>query len=79
MEFNPNKCQILRITRSRKPLQSQYTFHGQVFETVSDAKYFGITISKDLNWNIQVNNITTLPNMFCLHAEKGSTLKGMTI
>ena len=58
MECNPSKCQVLCITRSRKPLQSLYTFHGQVLETVSDVKYLGITISKDLNWNTHVNNIT---------------------
>ena len=27
MEFNPGKCQVLHITRSRQPLQSQYTLH----------------------------------------------------
>ena len=62
MEFNPSKCQVLRITRSRKPLQSQYALHGQVLETVSDAKYLGITISKDRNWNTHVNNITAKAN-----------------
>lgn len=62
MEFNPGKCQILHISRSRKPFQSQYTLHGQVLETVEDAKYLGITISKDLNWNTHVSNITAKAN-----------------
>ena len=36
MEFNPSKCQVLHITRSRQPLLSQYTLHGQVLEKVSE-------------------------------------------
>ena len=57
MEFNPGKCQVLQITRSKQPLQSQYTLHGQVLESVDSAKYLGVTISQDLNWNNHINNI----------------------
>ena len=42
MEFNPSKCQVLHITRSRQPLQSQYTLHGQFLESVDSAKYLGV-------------------------------------
>ena len=57
MEFNPGKCQVLQITRSKQPLQPQYTLHGQVLESVDSAKYLGVTISQDLNWNNHINNI----------------------
>ena len=30
MEFNPNKCVLIYITRSRTPVPSQYLLHGQV-------------------------------------------------
>ena len=33
MEFNPGKCQVLHVTRSMQPLQSNYTLHGQVLES----------------------------------------------
>ena len=49
MEFNPSKCQVFRITRSRQPLLSQYILHDQVLEAVDSAKYLGVTISQDLN------------------------------
>ena len=62
MEFNPGKCQVLRITRSRKTLQSQSTLHGQVPEIVDDAKYLGITISKDLKCYTHKNNISAKAN-----------------
>ena len=49
MEFNPGKCLVLHIRRSKKPLLSHYTVCGQVLETVDNAKYLGVTISKDLS------------------------------
>ena len=39
MEFNPSKCQVVRVTPSRDPLQMQYILHGQVMEAVSSARY----------------------------------------
>ena len=62
MEFNPSKCQVLHITRSRQPLQSQYTLHGQFLESVDSAKYLSVNISLDLNWNHQINEITGKTN-----------------
>ena len=62
MGFNPNKCQVLYITRSRQPLQSQYTLHGQFLESVDSAKYLGVNISQDLNWNHHINEITGKAN-----------------
>ena len=58
MDFNPSKCQVLHITRSRQPLQSQYTLHGQFLESVDSAKYLGVNITQDLNWNHHINEIT---------------------
>ena len=62
MEFNPSKCQVLHITRSRQPLQSQYTLHGLFLESVDSAKYLSVNISLDLNWNHQINEITGKTN-----------------
>ena len=41
MEFNPSKRQVVRVTSSRTPLQTQYILHGQVLEAVSSARYLG--------------------------------------
>ena len=62
MEFNPGKCQVLHITRSRQPLHSQNTLHGQVLESVDSAKYIGVNISQDLSWNHHINEITGKAN-----------------
>ena len=62
MEFNPNKCQVLHITRSKKPVMSGYFMHNQKLESVDAAKYLGVSISKDLSWNTHISNITTNAN-----------------
>ena len=62
MEFNPGKCQVLHISNSNDPLQSQYTLHGQVLESTDSAKYLGINISKTLKWNYHINEITNKAN-----------------
>lgn len=39
------------------PLQ-KYTLHDHTLETVSSAKYLGITLQSDLKWNQHINSIT---------------------
>ena len=62
MEFNPGKCQVIHITRSKSPVKSRYFMHNQELESVDAAKYLGVTISKDLSWNSHINNITSTAN-----------------
>ena len=62
MEFNPSKCQVLHITRSKQPLKTQYTLHDQVLEATDTAKYIGVTISKDLSWNDHISSILSKAN-----------------
>ena len=62
MEFNPNKCQVLHITRSKKPVMSGYFMRNQKLESVDAAKYLGVSISKDLSLNTHISNITTSAN-----------------
>ena len=45
MEFNPGKCQVIHVTRSRSPLPTSYILHGQTLEVVSSAKYLGVDIA----------------------------------
>ena len=62
IKFNPSKCQILHITQARTPIRHQYILHGQVPEAVDHAKYLGLEISHDLNWNTHIQNLTTKAN-----------------
>ena len=62
MEFNPTKCQVLHISKSKTKLMSQYTLHGQILESTTSAKYLGVDITSDLNWNSHISRITTNAN-----------------
>ena len=62
MEFNPSKCNIVRVTQRHTPFKFQYKLHGKVLETVDTTKYLGISLSHDLRRNDHVNDITTRAN-----------------
>ena len=51
MEFNPEKCQAMRVTLRRNTGNPTYSIHGQELEVVTKAKYLGLTISKNLSWS----------------------------
>ena len=55
MEFNPEKCQLLRVTRRREPLQCTYTIHGHPLEEVASAKYLSVELTNNLSWNAHVD------------------------
>ena len=58
MEFNPSKCQVVRVTMVRKAINTVYTLHGQILEVVTSAKYLGVDISSGLSWNSHIDQIT---------------------
>ena len=62
MEFNPTKCQVLRVARSRQVVNHQYSLCGKNSEICSSAKYLGITVSSDLRWNKQVDEVCAKAN-----------------
>ena len=49
MQFNPSKCQVLQITKRAKPLNTKYILHNVEMESVSTAKYLGVTIEDNLS------------------------------
>ena len=57
--FNPSKCVVIHVTRSRTPVPSQYLLHGQALESFADSKYLGVEISKNLSFNNHIQNIIT--------------------
>ena len=53
MEFHPEKCNSMSITRARSPFEHRYTLKGHILEDVKEAKYLGLTLSSNLTWNTQ--------------------------
>ena len=62
MAFNPDKCEVLRVTNKRSPLAADYTIHGQVLNITDSAKYLGLNIHKSLTWDDHVGKITKKAN-----------------
>ena len=62
MLFHPAKCVSLPITRSRSPLDYSYELHGHILDSVSSAKYLGITIQQDMDWDNHINNVVNKAN-----------------
>ena len=63
MDFHPDKCQVLRITRNRSNVTDAiYTLHGHMLEVVDCAKYLGVSITKDLKWKTHIDNTTRKAN-----------------
>ena len=61
MKFNVAKCHSMRMTGHPpdKHLQFDYTLHQQRLEQVQSAKYLGITISDDFDWDQHISEISS--------------------
>ena len=62
VRFNAAKCNIMRVSRTHDPKLFNYSLTGQVLEEVMDAKYLGVTLSKDLEWSKYIATITNKAN-----------------
>ena len=57
MKFNTKECNIMWVSRSRKPLQHFYSLGNEILQEVSDAKYLGIQIDNKLDWNKHISTV----------------------
>ena len=62
MAFNPSKCYILRVCRTKCPFIHPYTRLGYALQVVDHYPYFGVSLSEDLNWKPHILNITNKAN-----------------
>ena len=56
-EIQRKKCNIMRVSRSRKPLQHFYSLGSEILQEVSDTKYLGIQIDNKLDWNKHISTV----------------------
>ena len=60
MKFAVTKCHSMRVTRHlhHKQILFDYSLHNQTLENVQSAKYFGITISDNMDWGQHISDIS---------------------
>ena len=62
MSFNPSKCKILHVTRSRNMQFPVYKLNNSCISAISSYKYLGITISSNLQWKSHVESVVMKAN-----------------
>ena len=62
MKFNPKKCQTLHVTNKRRPIIKSYNIHGEFLEKTNTAKYLGVHLTPNLNWNHHINVVSKKAN-----------------
>ena len=62
MSFHPDKCNIMRVTRSKNPIIFDYHLKGHMLEAADTTKYLGVDLSGDLQWNHHVDRIVKKAN-----------------
>ena len=62
MKFHPDKCSVLRVTRSRTPKIHDYKLHQHTLKAEDKTKDLGVTIDSKLCWNSHIDNVTKKAN-----------------
>ena len=50
MDFNPSKCYVLRVCRTKSPFIHSYNMLGHILQAVDHSPYLGVSLSENLNW-----------------------------
>ena len=51
MSFNPSKCNVIHVSRKKKPLLHTYHIKDTDLEAIDIATYLGVEVSKELTWH----------------------------
>ena len=59
MEFNPDKCEVIRVTKKHNPIIYPYKLHNIELKATENAKYLGVMINKEFSWKPHIENMTS--------------------
>lgn len=62
MQFNPNKCFVMRVTRKSHPIIFDYKLMGHTLESASHYPYLGVELSSSLDWSHHIDMKTNKAN-----------------
>ncbi|XP_068725942.1 uncharacterized protein [Montipora capricornis] len=62
MVFNVKKCKVMRLTKKRQPLVSNYSLDNSPLEEVKEFKDLGVTTTDNFNWNSHIDIIVSKAN-----------------
>lgn len=62
LSWSLKKCNVLRITRSNRPITYNYIAQGSSIPLVSHHPYFGVELTSDLSWKWQIKMIKKTAN-----------------
>ena len=64
LKFNPDKCEIMRITHKQDKSKERYTLdpNGEILKSVRNIKDLGIKISYDLSWSNHIHEVVNKGN-----------------
>ena len=62
MSFHPEKCQLLRVSKKKKTINTNYFIHGKQLTQTKNAKYLGVIINEKLSWNSHVDEVINKSN-----------------
>ena len=58
MDFHPQKCNVLRVSRAKSPMTFSYRLKGTVLAEEATSKYLGVDLQNNLSWNQHVSRVT---------------------
>ena len=58
MACNVKKCKVMRSTKKRKPLVSNYSLDNSFLEEVKEFKDLGVTTTETFNWNTHIDIVS---------------------